>query len=144
MGRGGPEYAGATAYQRYRGLDGARPVRPGAGPGGCHPGGTAAGRGHHAGHRDQPGSHAGVAGRGRGAAVSGRRAVTIRHEVTGTLEAVTALRAGGWGSSAHADLVVARDGLERLMIPGTSLAGALRSWLGSVTAASGGALFDQA
>jgi CRISPR/Cas system CSM-associated protein Csm3 (group 7 of RAMP superfamily) len=70
--------------------------------------------------------------------------VTIRHEVTGTLEAVTALRAGGWGSSAHADLVVARDGLERLMIPGTSLAGALRSWLGSVTAASGGALFDQA
>jgi CRISPR/Cas system CSM-associated protein Csm3 (group 7 of RAMP superfamily) len=69
--------------------------------------------------------------------------MAVRHEVTGTLETVTAIRAGGWGSSAHADLVVARDGLGRLMIPGTSLAGALRSWLGSVTAPGGGALFDQ-
>jgi CRISPR/Cas system CSM-associated protein Csm3 (group 7 of RAMP superfamily) len=76
--------------------------------------------------------------------VNGRRDVVVRHEVTGTLETVTALRAGGWGSSAYADLVVARDGLGRLMIPGTSLAGALRSWLGSVTASAGGALFDQA
>ena len=64
--------------------------------------------------------------------------------MTGTLETVTALRAGGWGSSVHADLVVARDGLGRLMIPGTSLAGALRAWLGSVTADSGGVMFGQA
>ena len=73
--------------------------------------------------------------------MSGRRAAAVRHEVTGTLEAVTGLRAGGWGSSARADLVVARDGLGRLMVPGTSLAGALRSWLGSVTAPGGGAMF---
>ena len=76
--------------------------------------------------------------------MNGRRAVAVRHEVTGTLEAVTAVRAGGWGSSAYADLVVARDGLGRLMIPGTSLAGALRSWLGSVTAPTGDAVFDRA
>jgi CRISPR/Cas system CSM-associated protein Csm3 (group 7 of RAMP superfamily) len=76
--------------------------------------------------------------------VSGRRAAAFRHEVTGTLETVTALRAGGWGSSPSADLVVARDGLGRLMIPGTSLAGALRSWLGSATAPAGDALFDRA
>lgn len=76
--------------------------------------------------------------------MNGRRAVAVRHEVTGTLETVTALRAGGWGSSARADLVVARDGLGRLMIPGTSLAGALRAWLGSVTAPAGGAWFDRA
>jgi len=76
--------------------------------------------------------------------MKGRRSVAVRHEVTGTLEAVTALRAGGRGSSTHADLVVARDGLGRLMIPGTSLAGALRCWLGSVTAPDRGALFDRA
>jgi CRISPR/Cas system CSM-associated protein Csm3 (group 7 of RAMP superfamily) len=73
--------------------------------------------------------------------VSGRRAAAVRHEVAGTLEAITGLRAGGWGSSAHADLVVARDGLGRLMIPGTSLAGALRAWLGSVTGPGGRPLF---
>ena len=37
---------------------------------------------------------------GEDTAVSGRRAAAVRHEVTGTLETVTALRAGGWGSSA--------------------------------------------
>jgi CRISPR/Cas system CSM-associated protein Csm3 (group 7 of RAMP superfamily) len=65
----------------------------------------------------------------------------VRHEVTGTLETITGLRAGGWGSSAHADLIVARDGLGRLLIPGTSLAGALRAWLGSVTGPGGKPLF---
>jgi CRISPR/Cas system CSM-associated protein Csm3 (group 7 of RAMP superfamily) len=73
--------------------------------------------------------------------VSGRRAAAVRHEVTGMLETITGLRAGGWGSSAHADLVVARDGLGRLLIPGTSLAGALRAWLGSVTGPGGKPLF---
>jgi CRISPR/Cas system CSM-associated protein Csm3 (group 7 of RAMP superfamily) len=57
---------------------------------------------------------------------------------------MTGLRVGGWGSSAHADLIVARDGLGRLMIPGTSLAGALRAWLGSVTIPGEGFLFGAA
>jgi CRISPR/Cas system CSM-associated protein Csm3 (group 7 of RAMP superfamily) len=74
--------------------------------------------------------------------VTGRRAAAVRHEVTGTLETVTALRSGGWGASSQADLTVARDGLGRVMIPGTSLAGALRAWLGTVTAPGGGPLFD--
>jgi CRISPR/Cas system CSM-associated protein Csm3 (group 7 of RAMP superfamily) len=77
-------------------------------------------------------------------AVTGRRAVTVRHEVRGTLRALTALRVGGWGSAVDADLVVARDGLGRVVIPGTSLAGALRAWLGSVSAPGGGALFSLA
>ena len=74
--------------------------------------------------------------------MSGRRAAAVRHEVTGTLETVTALRSGGWDASPQADLTVARDGLGRVMIPGTSLAGALRAWLGTVTAPGGGPLFD--
>ena len=73
-----------------------------------------------------------------------RRAMTVRHEVTGVLETVTALRVGGWGSSAEADLVVARDGLDRFVIPGTSLAGAIRSWLGTVTGPDGSPLFGTA
>ena len=76
--------------------------------------------------------------------MSGRRATAVRHEVTGTLEAVTALRAGGWSGSPHADLFVARDGLGRLMIPGTSLAGALRAWLGTATGPDGDVLFSPA
>ncbi len=71
-----------------------------------------------------------------------RRGVTIRHEITGVLETVTALRVGGWAPSVNADLTVARDGLGRFVIPGTSLAGALRSWLGSVTGPGGTALFS--
>jgi CRISPR/Cas system CSM-associated protein Csm3 (group 7 of RAMP superfamily) len=78
------------------------------------------------------------------AARTGRRGVITRHEVTGILEAVTALRVGGWGVSAHADLVVARDGLGRVMIPGTSLAGALRAWLGTVAGPDGSPLFGPA
>jgi CRISPR/Cas system CSM-associated protein Csm3 (group 7 of RAMP superfamily) len=72
-----------------------------------------------------------------------RRAMTVRREVTGVLETVTSLRVGGWGSSAAADLVVARDGLDRFVIPGTSLAGAIRSWLGTVTSADGAPLFSE-
>lgn len=62
-----------------------------------------------------------------------RRSMAVRHEIAGTLETVTALRVGGWTASVTADLVVARDGLDRFVLPGTSLAGALRSWLGGVT-----------
>lgn len=78
------------------------------------------------------------------ASATGRRAVTARQEVRGTLETLTALRVGGWGPSANADLVAARDGLGRLVIPGTSLAGALRAWLGTVPGSGGGALFSPA
>ncbi len=74
----------------------------------------------------------------------GRRAVTIRHEVTGTLETVTALRVAGWGPSTGADLAVIRDGLGRAVIPGTSLAGAMRAWLGTVTGPDGQPLFRPA
>ena len=77
-------------------------------------------------------------------APGGRRAATVRHEVRGTLQTLTALRVGGWGAAINADLTVARDGLGRIMIPGTSLAGALRSWLGSVTGHGGEALFTLA
>lgn len=73
-----------------------------------------------------------------------RRAAAVRHEVTGTLETVSAVRVGGWGPAADADLAVARDGLGRIVIPGTSLAGALRAWLGTVTGRDGGVLFDAA
>lgn len=76
--------------------------------------------------------------------MSGRRSAAVRHEVTGTLETVTALRSGGWAASPQADLTAARDGLGRVMIPGTSLAGALRAWLGTVTAPGGEKLFDTA
>jgi len=76
--------------------------------------------------------------------MTGRRAVTVRHQVHGILETVSAVRVGGWGASAEADLVMARDGLGRVVIPGTSLAGALRAWLGSVQAADGSALFGPA
>jgi CRISPR/Cas system CSM-associated protein Csm3 (group 7 of RAMP superfamily) len=70
-----------------------------------------------------------------------RRAAVVRHEVTGTLEAVSPLRVGGWAGTVTADLVVARDGLDRVVIPGTSLAGALRAWLGTVTGPDGESLF---
>jgi CRISPR/Cas system CSM-associated protein Csm3 (group 7 of RAMP superfamily) len=73
-----------------------------------------------------------------------RRGEAARQEVTGILETVTALRVGGWAPSVNADLVVARDGLDRFVIPGTSLAGALRSWLGTVTGLDGIPLFSQA
>ncbi|MBV9381317.1 MAG: hypothetical protein JO242_11670 [Streptosporangiaceae bacterium] len=53
------------------------------------------------------------------------------------LHTVTALRVGGW-----AHLLVARDGLGRIVIPGTSLAGALRAWLGTVAGPAGSPLFD--
>ena len=53
----------------------------------------------------------------------------VRHEVTGILRATSALRVGAWGASLGVDLAVAQDGLGRLVLPGTSLAGALRAWL---------------
>lgn len=55
--------------------------------------------------------------------------VTVRHELRGDLVCETPLYVGGWDDTAVADLAVARDGLGRPVIPGTSVAGALRSWL---------------
>jgi len=73
-----------------------------------------------------------------------RRAAVVRHEITGTLETLTPLRIGGWAGTVTADLVVARDGLDRFVIPGTSLAGALRAWLGTVIGSDGEPLFTTA
>lgn len=71
----------------------------------------------------------------------GVRAVVVRHELRGMLRTDSALRVGGWGASAHADLTVARDGLDRLLVPGTSLAGALRAWLAGLTEENGARRF---
>jgi len=48
--------------------------------------------------------------------------------VKGTLVAVTPLHVGGESGDAVADLVLVRNGLGKPVIPGTSLAGAFRSW----------------
>lgn len=48
--------------------------------------------------------------------------------VNGTLTAVTPLHVGGESGDAVADLILVRDGLGNPVIPGTSLAGAFRSW----------------
>jgi CRISPR/Cas system CSM-associated protein Csm3 (group 7 of RAMP superfamily) len=68
--------------------------------------------------------------------------VGMRHEVRGVLTCLTAVHVGGWEPSPGADLAVARDGLDRPVIPGTSLAGALRAWLGQLGDGAGGRRFD--
>ena len=77
-----------------------------------------------------------------GRPVSGRRDVAVRHELRGTLTTTTALRVGGWTGTLAADLVVARDGLDRPLLPGTSLAGAIRSWLGTIVGDDGQVRFS--
>ncbi|MDQ1295528.1 MAG: hypothetical protein QG608_3413, partial [Actinomycetota bacterium] len=57
--------------------------------------------------------------------------VSIRHEVCGTLVCRSAVHVGCGRASAQADLAVVRDGLDRPLVPGTSLAGALRAYLGT-------------
>ena len=56
------------------------------------------------------------------------RDTTTRFTLTGTLKCVTPLHVGGFGDDPDTDLPLARDGLGRCYIPGTSLAGALRQW----------------
>jgi CRISPR/Cas system CSM-associated protein Csm3 (group 7 of RAMP superfamily) len=51
-----------------------------------------------------------------------------RLEVHGALVCRSALSIGAWEESALADTAVARDGTGRIVVPGTSLAGAVRSW----------------
>jgi len=53
-----------------------------------------------------------------------------RVELSGTLVAITALHVGGAGGGMGIDLQVARDGAGRVVLPGTSLAGVIRSWVG--------------
>lgn len=57
------------------------------------------------------------------------RRLSERIEVFGRFEVETPLRVGGMAGPADVDLVVARDGLGRPYVPGTSLAGALRALL---------------
>lgn len=52
----------------------------------------------------------------------------LRIVVTGVLVAETPLHVGGFGESVETDMPLARDGRGNLYVPGTSLAGPLRSW----------------
>lgn len=58
------------------------------------------------------------------------RNITGKVVVAGTLEAMTPLSVGGAGGGTSVDLEVARNGSGDLYIPGTSLAGAFRNWMG--------------
>lgn len=59
--------------------------------------------------------------------MSRSRAGAIR--IQGKLEALRPLHVGGLAGPVETDMPLARDGRGRLCIPGTSLAGALRSWM---------------
>lgn len=56
------------------------------------------------------------------------RRITKRYRVTGTLTAETPLHVGASVAAIETDLPVARNGAHQPVIPGTSLAGALRAW----------------
>lgn len=56
------------------------------------------------------------------------RTLTGKVLVQGTLRARSALHVGGFGEDVETDLPLARDGLDRLYVPGTSLAGPMREW----------------
>ncbi len=53
--------------------------------------------------------------------------IGTRMHVRGVLETDAPVRIGAWEARAGADLTVARDGLGKVVIPGTSVAGALRA-----------------
>ena len=61
----------------------------------------------------------------------------------GELVAETPIHVGGAGRSVDVDLPLARDGNGRYYIPGTSLAGVLRSWHGRAAAAKTGATLSE-
>lgn len=58
------------------------------------------------------------------------RPMTARLRVRGWLQLVGPMHVGGIDHDPNGPLEVAVDGLDRLYVPGTSLAGALRSWAG--------------
>jgi len=65
------------------------------------------------------------------------RDVSLVLEVTGELVCCGPLHVGDWHAGPGNRLPVQRDGQHRLLIPGTSIAGALRSWLSAASTASG-------
>ena len=56
------------------------------------------------------------------------RKIIAKITVKGTLNTVTPLSIGGTGMGEHVDIELATDGSGQCYIPGTSLAGAVRSW----------------
>lgn len=56
------------------------------------------------------------------------REIQSRIIVKGRLQASTPLHVGGYGESVDTDLPLARDGKAHFYVPGTSIAGSLRSW----------------
>ena len=56
-------------------------------------------------------------------------AIATRYEVRGTLVCLSPVHVGGWDHTADAHLTVIRDGADRPILPGTSIAGALRAYL---------------
>jgi CRISPR/Cas system CSM-associated protein Csm3 (group 7 of RAMP superfamily) len=59
------------------------------------------------------------------------RKISSRVKVTGQLLAETALHVGGIGGDGSVDMALAKNGSGQFYIPGTSLAGVLRSWMNS-------------
>lgn len=66
------------------------------------------------------------------------QSVATRIEVRGTLVCLGPVHVGGWDNTIEANLTVARDGTGRPCLPGTSLAGALRAYLGGISRFDGG------
>ncbi|MDR9405491.1 MAG: RAMP superfamily CRISPR-associated protein, partial [Halothece sp. Uz-M2-17] len=58
------------------------------------------------------------------------REIDTRWKINGTLTAETPIHIGGVGGDADTDLTLAMNGQGNYYIPGTSLAGALRGWMG--------------
>jgi len=58
------------------------------------------------------------------------REIHTRWKINGTLKAETPIHVGGVGGDADTDLALAINGQGNYYLPGTSLAGALRSWMG--------------
>lgn len=58
------------------------------------------------------------------------RKIQSRWKISGTLTAETPIHIGGMGGDADTDLALAINGRGNYYIPGTSLAGALRGWMG--------------
>lgn len=56
------------------------------------------------------------------------REISTRLKITGQLTAETPLHVGGFGTSPDTDLPLARNGKGEWYVPGTSIAGVLRSW----------------
>ena len=55
-------------------------------------------------------------------------------QIKGKLLVVRSLHVGGFGTSTNVDLPLAVNGQNQVYIPGTSLAGALRGWMGRLSA----------